>query len=242
MLKADMHIHTREDCADRFIRYDAFTLIDHAAKHGFSVLSITNHDQWTYGAQLRDYAAERGIVLIPGIEMTVQGKHVLAYAVEGKTHTLSGDIESLLRARGRETLFVAPHPFYPSKRSLGNALRRWRGLFDAVELCHLYTRHLNYNRQALRTAAAFNVPVIGTSDCHVLRQLNTTYTLIDAERDVVAIFDAVKSGNIVVVSSPLTTMEAASILYGIMLQHALGSIGRACKMMLSCLRRTSPAV
>ena len=237
MLKADIHLHTREDIADRFIQYDAFTLIERAAAHGFSVLSITNHDQWTYTERLRDFAAERGILLIPGIEMTVQGKHVLAYATEGRRGNMPGNIADLRRFKGRETLFVAPHPYYPSSRSLGKALTRWRDLFDAVELCHLYTRHLNYNRRALRTAAAFNLPVIGTSDCHVLRQLNTTYTLIDAAKDTVAIFDAIKCGNIAVVSSPLTLCEIARIIHGIMFRHAAGGIVRGCRDLCAAMRR-----
>src|SRR5262249_31661572 len=79
-LRADLHLHTRE--RESFIAYDARDLIDRAARSGFQVLSITNHDTVTFSAGLRGYAQERGILLIPGIEATIEGKHVLLYNID----------------------------------------------------------------------------------------------------------------------------------------------------------------
>ena len=76
MLKADFHIHSNEDKRD-LIAYSAREFIDAAAEKKFDVLALTNHDIFTYSQELSDYAAEKGILLIPGIESTIEGKHVV---------------------------------------------------------------------------------------------------------------------------------------------------------------------
>jgi len=237
MLKADLHIHTSEDMADRFIQYNAYQLIDHAAALGFQVLSITNHNSLTYSDHLFQYARERNVLLIPGMEMSVQGKHVLAYAPLHKMKKFTHTISDLIRLKDRDTLFMAAHPYFPAAKSLGSSLMTWRELFDAIEICHFYTKRIDYNRRARQAARELNLPLVGTSDCHVLRQINTTYTLIDAEKDIVSVLDAIKHGDVVVVSSPLTLMEIGRIMYEILLHHRAKRIGHACLSLLTVMGR-----
>ena len=44
MLKADMHMHSREDQKD-IVDYTAKELIDHLASLNFNVMALTFHDQ-----------------------------------------------------------------------------------------------------------------------------------------------------------------------------------------------------
>ncbi len=67
-LKADLHLHTAEDPHDR-VAYTAKELISKAAEEGFEVLSITNHQRLTFNRNLSAFARERGILLIPGMEI-----------------------------------------------------------------------------------------------------------------------------------------------------------------------------
>ena len=76
MLKVDLHIHTSDDPIDR-IPYSTFELIDRAAALGYDALAITLHDVQLDVTPFNASAAARGIVLIPGIERTVEGRHVL---------------------------------------------------------------------------------------------------------------------------------------------------------------------
>ena len=80
LLKTDFHLHTRE--AESFIACDACGLIDRAALEGFQVLSITNHDTLTFSEGLAAYARARGGLLIPGVEATIERRHVLLYNVD----------------------------------------------------------------------------------------------------------------------------------------------------------------
>ena len=96
-LKADLHLHTCDGVIEKDIPYNAFELIDRGMKNGYEVLSITNHDSVTFSRYLRDYARKRGIVLIPGIELTLKRKHVLIYNVVEKLHWIKNfsDLEQL---------------------------------------------------------------------------------------------------------------------------------------------------
>ena len=76
MLKVDLHLHTADDPVDR-ISYSSSALVDRAATLGFDALAITLHDHQLDDRWLRDYARERGVLLIPGVERTVGGRHVL---------------------------------------------------------------------------------------------------------------------------------------------------------------------
>ena len=63
MLKAQLHIHTKEDPQDyRFVRYSAKELINRAAERGFDVLAITCHNRVVYNQELKDYAQKRNIL------------------------------------------------------------------------------------------------------------------------------------------------------------------------------------
>src|SRR5207248_2870406 len=117
MLKIDLHTHTSDDPADR-IPYTTWDLIDRAAELGYGALAVTLHDHQLETLAFRDYAAERGIVLIPGIERTIEGRHVLLLNYSRATESVHS-FADLARLRRREQgLVIAPHPFFPAGLSL----------------------------------------------------------------------------------------------------------------------------
>ena len=76
MLKVDLHLHTGEDPVDR-LPHSAIDLVERAARLGFDALAITLHDSQFADPRVSSCARERGITLIPGIERTIAGRHVL---------------------------------------------------------------------------------------------------------------------------------------------------------------------
>ncbi len=207
-LRADLHLHTWE--RERFIAYDAQGLIDRAARSGFQVLSITNHDTVTFSARLQDYARERGILLIRGVEATIEGKHVLLYNVDVPLERIR-TFTDLRRLRRPEWLVAAPHPFFPGSICLRDRLLQEIDLFDAIEFSHFYTRRIDFNRRAVRLAQEAGLPLLGTSDSHVIRQFGTTYSLIEGSPTVESVLGAIRKGQVRVESRPLTLRECAGI-------------------------------
>lgn len=201
-LKCDLHLHTSEDPRHQ-LNYSARDLIEAASTKGYSVLSITNHNTVTYDQELADFAQSRGILLIPGVEATVMGKHVLIYGVEGMDEKWDKlTFFDLKRLKARGAFIVAPHPFYPNYNCLGNLLERFSKLFDAVEYSHLYTKKVNFNSRAQNFAKDKGLPLLGLSDAHSLKQLDYTYTLIDAPKEVDAIFEAIREEKTTIVTRP----------------------------------------
>ena len=207
-LKADLHLHTAEDPLDR-VRYTAKELISKAADERFDVISITNHHQITFNQDLLSYAQQRGIFLIPGIEMTIRRRHVLV--LNPPPHKTCSDFPSLSKLRRPETLIIAPHPYFPGTYSLNGYLLKHLNLFDALEYCHFYSPMINFNQRALEVCQSFGFSLIGNSDAHFLSQLGTTYSLIHAEKNLESIFAAIRGNQVEVVTRPLKTLEMGSI-------------------------------
>ncbi|MBI3454744.1 MAG: PHP domain-containing protein [Candidatus Rokubacteria bacterium] len=222
-LKADLHLHTQE--GEAFIRYDARGLIDRAAGEGFQVLSITNHDTLTFSEDLAAYARDRGILLIPGVEATVEGKHVLLYNLKVSPHRVR-TFADLRRERSSEWMVVAAHPFYPTSMCLRDRLLAEIDLFDAIEVSHFYTRGMDFNRPAIRLAHEIGLPLLGTSDSHLARQFGTTYSLIEGEPTLAAVLSAIKRGKVSVVSHPLGLWQWTGIALELTLASCLPHLHR----------------
>lgn len=222
-LKIDFHIHTREDPKDR-ISYSAFDLVDMSQLRGFDALAITNHETVTYSSYLRDYAKERGIIILPGVEATIEDKHIILINFsfkEGSFHSLS----DILKKKDLQNLVIAPHPFFPGAHSLDGKLEANWVLFDGIEYCHFYSRYINYNTKAVELAKRYNLPLIATSDAHTVEQIGLAYSLVEAEKDMESIILAVKEGKVVPVSEPLSMASLIRILVKALPQKQLTKEG-----------------
>jgi predicted metal-dependent phosphoesterase TrpH len=164
----------------------------------------------TFNQDLLSYAHERGILLIPGVEMTIKRRHVLV--LNPPPHRICSDFYSLSKLRRPETLIIAPHPYFPGTYSLNGYLLKHLNLFDALEYCHFYSPMINFNQRAVEVSRFFGFPLIGNSDAHFLSQLGTTYSLIYAEKNLEAIFTAIRRDEVRVITRPLKPMEMGSIV------------------------------
>ena len=218
MLKVDLHLHTGEDPADR-IHHSAFDLIDRAVSLGFDALAITLHDHQLTDARTFDYARERGLVLIPGIERTIQRRHVLMLNFPAGSAERVYTLDEVARLKARTGgLVIAPHPYFPSPSCLGRALDTYVDLFDAVEWSYFWTRGINFNARAAAWARARGKPVVGNSDLHDIRQLGRTYSLVDAPADAAAICESIRAGRVELRTSPVPVPEIVAVFGGMIVR------------------------
>jgi predicted metal-dependent phosphoesterase TrpH len=215
MLKIDLHTHTADDPVDR-IPHSSRQLIDRAAELGYDALAITLHDRRLDPGSLAPYALERGIVLISGIERTIEGRHVLLLNFSRAAEDVTS-FDDLARLRTKEHgLVIAPHPFFPAGSCLGRMMDRRASLFDAVERNAMFTCDIDFNLPAAQWAAARGKPVVGNGDVHRLYQLGTCYSLVDAAPDPEAICDAIRNGLVTVEATPLSVVRAARTVTDLM--------------------------
>ena len=211
MIKVELHSHTADDPLDR-IPYTTRDLIDRAAALGYDALAVTLHDRQLDVRPLESYAMARGIVLIPGIERTIEGRHVLLLNFErGAQEVDTFDDLRRLKAQGTG-LVVAPHPFFPAGMALRGCMNRYADLFDAVEYNAMYTSTLNFNALAEAWAARHGRPMVGNGDVHRLEQLGSTYSLVDAAPNASAICAAIAAGRVSVVTRPISWATAVGVM------------------------------
>jgi predicted metal-dependent phosphoesterase TrpH len=244
VLKVELHSHTADDPLDR-IPHTTFELIDRASRLGYAAIAVTLHDRQLDLEPFLDYASSRRLTLIPGIERTIEGRHVLLLNFSRAAE----DVESfadLARLRARESgLVIAPHPFFPGSSCLGRLLEVHADLFDAVEYNAMFTASLNFNTRAVKWARAHGKPVVGNGDVHRLRQLGRTYSLVEASPNPDSICEAVRTGRVRIEAQPLAVWEAASIMVPLLADSLLRGRrqqGRSDKIQ-ACARdgRTDPA-
>jgi predicted metal-dependent phosphoesterase TrpH len=215
MLKVELHAHTADDPVDR-IPYTTLELIDRAVALGYDALAITLHERQLDLARFAPHAADRGLVLIPGVERTIEGKHVLMLNFSAGAEDVRTFSDLARLKASRPGLVVAPHPYFPASVCLRGDLDRHAALFDAVEVNAMFARGLDFNQRAERWARRHGKPLVGNCDVHRLAQLGSTYSLVDAPPDADAICEAVAAGRVTVESRPLAWTDAVRIMASMM--------------------------
>jgi hypothetical protein len=213
-IKVELHAHTADDPEDR-IDHTAPELIEHAARLGYGALAITLHDRYTSDPALAHFASARGLTLLPAVERTIEGRHVLLVNFPAESGQVAG-FESLraLKRAWPSGLVIAPHPFFPMGHSLGPALlNEHADLWDAVEVNAFHVPGIDFNRRARRWASARGLPLVGNCDVHQLEQLGTTFSLVDVQGEATpdAICAAIRAGRVSVQTRPLSYLMAARV-------------------------------
>lgn len=203
-LKIDLHCHTSDDLVETVVSNrkklpTPFRLIDMAVEQNFHAIAITHHGILYQNPKVNQYAREKGLLLIPGFEAFIEGKHVLMINYPQvkpfKTY------QDLCKHRRKDGLIIAPHPFYVLGKCVGNNLLKYIDCFDAVEYSRFHYKFINPSKKAVRIARLHNLPVVGNSDAHEDYQFGNTYSIVEAdELSVPAIIDAIKQGKVEYVS------------------------------------------
>jgi predicted metal-dependent phosphoesterase TrpH len=237
MLRGDLHHHINTDPRDgSFVRHSAGELIDRAAAIGLSVLAITCHESVPYDQDATRYAREHGIVLLRGMEASVDGHHVLLLNFPEFPAGVCTTTD-IAACKTRGAMVIAPHPFYPVGIAGGDLLATHRGLFDAIEFSGLYTALTQrFNRRALEHARVAGLPVVGNSDTHFLWQMGRTYTLINAAPEPTAVLEAIRSGRVELVTRPLSW--AHLVRFVVESHSTMHTLRDGLLYMLKVLRRT----
>jgi predicted metal-dependent phosphoesterase TrpH len=191
MLTCDLHVHTNyskdgESTVEEIIRA--------AEVAGLDAIAITDHDS-VDGAK-KALACETSVLVIPGIEVTTKQGHLLVLGVS-EIIPAGLDVETTVAiARRMGALLILPHPYHVWRH--GVARRRKAGMMvvDAVESFN--SRYIvgSANRKAERIAMKLGKPCVGGSDAHNARFVGFGRTYVDAEKNVPAILDAIRAGNV----------------------------------------------
>lgn len=224
LLKVDFHVHTSADPVDN-LPLDAVATIELAADNGFDAIALTHHDLYLRETKAIREASERtGVLVLPGIEATLDGgSHVVIINADPEVETVRS-LAELAEYRSDDNLIFAAHPFYPPFQLGAERLERWVDLFDAVEWCHFWNKFVSRpNLLARHFCERYGKPMVGSGDVHLPDQINSTYSLVEAEKDVGAIAEAVRAGRVQVVSESIPLSRMVSVLGRLVLRNQICS-------------------
>jgi len=224
LLKVDFHVHTSADPVDN-LPLDAVATIELAAKNGFDAIALTHHDLYLRETnEIREASQRTGVLVLPGIEATLDGGcHVVIINADAKVEQVRC-LAELAEYRSEENLIFPAHPFYPPFQLGAERLERWAHIFDAVEWSHFWSKFLSRpNRLARSFCDQHGMPMVGTGDVHLPDQMNSTYSLVEAEKEVGAVAEAVRAGRVQVVSEPIPLWRMVSVLGRLTLRNQICS-------------------
>ena len=184
LIRADLHTHAVGD--GRFGPSTAdlvAALVDAAVDVGLDCLAVTDHDDLRPGLLAEEYAAARGlpILVVPGMEVTTEGGHLVALGVRTPIPGWQPLAETIAQIRAAGAISLLPHPFF-------DHLRR-RTDVDAIE--RFNSRYGDFE------VAGAPVAIVASSDAHGAADLRGSahHTLIDGVAlRWSAVADAVRAG------------------------------------------------
>ena len=191
----DLHVHTKYSADSQITSKE---LVDQLHAHPFiKGVAITDHDTIRGYEEVSKLAkVYEDIIIIPGIEITVENCHLIILGVEECPKYPSSIVNVVDFAREKDGTVVIPHPF----RELGIGEASESIEADAVEVLNPHATH-EENKKAEILARKINLPGVAGSDAHSVGELWLAYTKVDAMQEVCEVLNAIKTGRVKVAKS-----------------------------------------
>jgi len=208
MLTCDLHVHTNFSKDGESTVEEILTRAEEA---GLDAIAITDHDS-VDGAK-KALLCKTTVLVIPGIEVSTKQGHLL---ILGVTEVIPAGLDVIVTveiARRMGALAILPHPYHVWRHGVARRKKSGMDVVDAVEVFN--SRYIvgSANLKAARIAKRLGKPCVGGSDAHNARFVGFGKTYIDAEKNVPAILDAIRAGNVTCggKKTPLRTYTRQSI-------------------------------
>lgn len=188
----DPHIHTNSS-PDSSITPNQ--LLGGLLAAGINAIAITDHDTMEGYRRIKHNSAFRDLLIVPGIEVSTEAGDLIVLGLEDppifRDPTML--IQSVHRAGG---VVLAPHPFDGSRRSVGSLCEKL-----GVDMVEVFNGRCTAeaNREARDFANALGLTAVGGSDAHEKGEIGSVVNLLDCEKTVEGVLNALKKGGRVVI-------------------------------------------
>lgn len=167
-MRADLHVHSdHSDDGKQTVE----EILSRCKELGIGAVAIADHN--VFEAHKDAEALGSGIIIVPAMEVTSEGGHIIALGITSPVPRGRSVVETIELIHANGGIAIAPHPY-----------RAWSGLgegnvrsnaFDAVEIANGRSRRAG-NVAAKRLAKLMSLPVVGGSDAHYREAIGRAYT------------------------------------------------------------------
>ncbi len=191
MLVCDLHVHTRYS---RDGESSVEEILKKAEEAGLDAIAITDHD--TVDGVKHALTIPSKVLVIPGIEVSTRQGHLLILGITEVIPAGLDVVDTVNIARGMGALLILPHPYHIWRHGVGRKKKAGLAVVDAIEVFN--SRYIvgSANSKAARIARRMGKPCVGGSDAHNAKYVGYGRTYVDAEKNVAAILDAIRAGNV----------------------------------------------
>lgn len=189
-LRIDLHVHTRHSSDSLISVDDAIRRCNAIGLDGFAV---TDHDSV---AGLPEATEKKSnLIVIPGVEVTARGAHILALDVSEPITAGLPVAETVDRIHDQGAVAVIAHPYSVFKTWV-NGREMEEAKFNAVEVAN--ANQFPYGWMLKRNVALaerLGLPQTGGSDAHISDTVGRAYTVVEANsRDVDDVVRSIRRG------------------------------------------------
>ena len=189
MLSADLHIHTTYS---KDGESSVQEVLSSARAAGLDLIAITDHDSIEGFSLAAELSGD--ILVIPGVEVSTNEGHLIALGITSALSP-SGDIlETIREIHDQGGIAILPHPFHRYRHGAALKCKEALASVDAIEVYNSRYIFGGANRKALRWAKKIGKPIVAGSDAHNAKFVGYGRTLIDAEKTIPAVLDAIRHG------------------------------------------------
>ncbi len=188
----DLHIHEKRNSVDSVLSLE--DAVWQARKMGLDGICITDHDNNDIRDFAKEYSKKVDFPIFVGAEILTKEGDFVVFGLNEIPKELITAQELLCQVEAAGGVAIAAHPYRNAFRSLGNHNYTLEG-FWAVEAFNGRTQ-IEKNEQAWSLAGEINMPMVGASDAHQLKDLGKMATcflsVIRSEEDLIAAIKARK--------------------------------------------------
>lgn len=187
-MKLDLHIHSNYS-RDASARPEE--ILRRCRELGLDGLAVTDHNAIEGSLKAYSMAADEGLVVVRGVEVSAKEGHVLALGVNQLVQKGLSVPETIERIHAAGGLAIVAHPHrFPSGTGVDVARQ---SKFDAIEILNGGNSRRS-NRLARRVAEEMRTPVTGGSDAHELDEVGKAYTVLEDATDEAGVLEAISKG------------------------------------------------
>jgi hypothetical protein len=190
-LRIDLHVHT---CYSYDSPSSLNEIIFYAKRKGLDGIAITDHDTLKGARRALKLAEGKGLIVIPGVEVTTLQGHVLALNPSKLIPQNLSLIETVEKIHEAGGIAIAAHPLVFIKSHIKQPVASVSNL-DGVEVINSSAfPFFLFTRLSMALAKRLNLPRTAGSDAHQAREIGTAYSKVRAHSDIDDIVEAIRRG------------------------------------------------